>query len=549
MANKTPRPPFNPYLDAVPANQVNTALGDPSYQKRKDGPKDIWERPNSRSGRNILGEPLKRSYMQEMEELACSLIVWEPSQRIGRYLEQLTAGQPQVGRPLRFRVTDWVLFELAAQVWGGYRAADRNLANRNNWKRLRKAVRKAWPNQPHWRLSKRAISRSQYHRFRKKLLKVPYPDGTPILHELFKQTIDLLSLLGALHIGLFDPNIGSVTNPHTSQAIIGDATWMAGIFKNPPPGHPSHDSDSRCETDTRQKPGGGNAFGHIAVFNIARNPYKNERVILASNLLPQSPGKSDANLFTETILKMMEQYPDLTRGVRAAVYDMALRSTDIDKLQDHGIHAIVKTPRTAKGKTAAVNLGNHTFKHPKSNTTERLPVTAIHGTPTITLPDGAGHTTYQPLQRIKTQTKTSRSGRKTLYGTWAIPDRPIVPLHFVGATTLIRHNSTIDERHSKPHRRRTRALRSIPESDPNFQPLHGVRQDTESTNSQFKSLLPHGRARTAGRHRVQLNLLAFQIVTLNTALVANHQRTGQDIREWYGNHQANTRAGPAKQAA
>ena len=60
------------------------------------------------------------------------------------------------------------------------------------------------------------------------------------------------------------------------------------------------------------------------------------RVILASNLPPQSLGKSDANLFTETVIKMLEEHPELTEGLRAAVYDMALRSTDIDKLQDHG---------------------------------------------------------------------------------------------------------------------------------------------------------------------------------------------------------------------
>ena len=536
MADKTPRPPFTPQLDAVRASEINTALADLSCEERKDGPKAADERPSSRSSRNIHGEPLKRSFMQEMEELACSLIVWEPSQKVERYLEKLAAGQPLVGRPRRFRVADWVLFELAAQVWGGYRAADRNLADRKHWKRLRKAVRKAWPNQPHWRLSRRAISRSQYHRFRNKLLRIPHPDGNPVLFELFKQVIDLLSLMGALDIGLFDPSMGSVTNPHTSQAILGDATWITAINRNPPPGQPGHDPKRPCDTSTRQIPG-GNAYGHIAVFNIARNPYKNERIILTSDLLPQSPGKSDANLFTETILKMLEEHPDLTRGLRAAVYDMALRSTDIDKLQDHGIHAIVKTPRTAKGKTAAVNLGNHTFKNPNTKTTQDLLVSAIHGTPTITLPDGDGHTAYQPLQRIKSQIKTNRSGRKTIYGTWAIPDRPIVPPHLVGATTLIRHNSTIEERHSKPHRRRTRGLRSIPECDPIFKPLHGTRQDSESTNSQFKAPLPHGRARTKGRHRLQLNLLAFQMATLNTALIAHRKRTGADITEWYDNHQ------------
>ena len=285
----------------------------------------------------------------------------------------------------------------------------------------------------------------------------------------------------------------------------------------------------------------------MAVLTIARNPHRNERVILACDLKPK--GKSDANVFTDVVLDILDRYPDLTPGVRAVVYDMALRSQDIDRLQDHGLHAIVKTPRTNKGKTAAVTLGNHTFKHPETKTITSMPVIAMHGTPTINLTDGDGHEIYQPLQRVKTQVKISRGGKKIMYGTWAIPDKPPVPPYLVGATTLIRHNSTPQERHSKPHRRRTRALATIPESDPIFKPLHGVRQDTESTNSQLKYLLPHGRIRTVGQDRVLLNLIAFQIVTLDAALIAHHNRTSKDISHWYGNHRTNTRAGPAEQAA
>ena len=59
---------------------------------------------------------------------------------------------------------------------------------------------------------------------------------------------------------------------------------------------------------------------------------------------------------------MCKDNPDLTKGLRAVAYDMALRSADSDRLMDYGILPITKTPRTSRGKTAAVNLGPHTFK-------------------------------------------------------------------------------------------------------------------------------------------------------------------------------------------
>ena len=68
---------------------------------------------------------------------------------------------------------------------------------------------------------------------------------------------------------------------------------------------------------------------------------------------------------------------------------------------DHGIQPISKTPRTSKGKTAAVNLGPHTFKTPDSSFETNI--VALNGTPTITIVDGDGHTYYQPLRRQSTQ--------------------------------------------------------------------------------------------------------------------------------------------------
>ncbi len=91
-----------------------------------------------------------------------------------------------------------------------------------------------------------------------------------------------------------------------------------------------------------------------------------------------------------------------------------------------------------------------------------------------------------------------------------LPRESGVPPHLTGASTWIRNNST--PREARIRKRRTRALRAIAESDPDFDRLFGLREDTESTNSHFKSILPNGRARTVWKHRRKLNLIAFQLL-------------------------------------
>ena len=126
-------------------------------------------------------------------------------------------------------------------------------------------------------------------------------------------------------------------------------------------------------------------------------------------------------------------------SARAVAYNMAMRSADSNRLMDHGILPVSKTPRTSQGKTAAVNLGLCAFKTPHSEIEQNI--VALNGTPSITLFDGTGYAHYQPL-------------------------------------------------------RRTRALRPIPETDPLFDLLYGIRQDIESHFSTYKRQLDYDRLRT-----------------------------------------------------
>ena len=79
-----------------------------------------------------------------------------------------------------------------------------------------------------------------------------------------------------------------------------------------------------------------------------RGPHRQERIPLFTALL--TPGLTDANLFTQKLIQMCKDNPDLTKGLRAVAYDMALRSADSDRLMDHGILPITKTPVPAEAK-------------------------------------------------------------------------------------------------------------------------------------------------------------------------------------------------------
>ena len=151
-----------------------------------------------------------------------------------------------------------------------------------------------------------------------------------------------------------------------------------------------------------------------------------------------------------------------------------------------------------------------------------------------------------PLQRIRTQLNR-HIHTTTVYATWQIPDHPLTPPNRVGATTRIRHNSTTEER--KHGKRRTRTLRVIPEgTDPDFNRIFGLREDPESINSHYKSRLPNGRARTVTTSRQRLNVIAYRVNVMITALIAHHQRTGAPLHHCLSEHQPRVRAGPAKAA-
>ena len=288
--------------------------------------------------------------------------------------------------------------------------------------------------------------------------------------------------------------------------------------------------------------------GYLHVSVLARSCYHNERVILATRLKSAHNPKvnrNDATIAVDIVLDLVQRFPKLRAGLVGMVYDMALSTADFDRLLNAGLIPVSKVPLTSQGKVATQNLGPHDFKT-KDSQTVTLNVFSVHGTPCVVFTDGDGIDYYVPLKLLQVK-RTGRKNRSQISTRRAIPDAALVPAGFVGAETRVRHTQTKQERATK--KSRSRALRIFPESDERFPDLSGRREDSESGNSDHKSMLWNRRCRTIGHHSVELNDVSRQIHRLITALVAYHNRTGADMSRWFGQHQLARGAVPLAQAA
>ena len=538
MASESRRRVWRPGCEPLPASELTAAVGDTSVALRVDGP-----RPSSSSvssgTRNVTGEGLEWSTEEVLVFAACFEPFWTAAETVEQHIN--ATFMPAAGRKRLHTVFEAHLFGTAAKLVGGYRAAERTLGNPSLWRRLAGAVARAYPGHPDRRLSPMPIRRHHFAWLRKHHLG---DDALAQISDIMTQA----ALEAIVQMGGLDPAAGSVTHPTTTQLITGDGTWIPALHqasKRKRLEAARNGKTLRSDPDAvayhnENSPGGSRGF--MAVMGQWRSPHRQERVVTFFDLRPR--GKSDATVFTDMTLEARQRHPGLTAGMHGIVYDMALASEDIDRLLDGGLNPISKVPRTSNGHPAGANLGDHTFRLasiPGQQTAMR--VLAIDGPPVIEAVDSNGVIHYVALVRARTYVR-KHSHRRTWYSDFTVPDHPLVPPHLVGATTAIRHSSTTHERQTRPHRRRTRALRVTSEHDPDFDKIYGLREDSESNISTYKRTLHHGRARAVGGNSLRLDLLSYQGVTMITALVAHHRRTGASLKGWFGSRPPPYRGDP-----
>ncbi len=240
---------------------------------------------------------------------------------------------------------------------------------------------------------------------------------------------------------------------------------------------------------------------------------------------PAVAGRNDADICADMFIDLLDEFPALDARVHGLVYDGIADSELVDRLHHRGKHAVVPPRKTSNGNYAAANLGAYNFKT-TNGAISRHTVTAIAGSAVVVFVDGSGDEYYVPL--ICTHRKpVARKHGYTIYGRFEMTDNELVPEPLVGAEALIPFNSTQVEIDAKPHRRRTRAFRTIPESDPRCARIRGLRPDIESLNNHIKSHLPHkpARLRTSDDDSSRLNVVTYRMLQLTAAKVAYDERT------------------------
>ena len=562
MASSRPR--LFEGLDPVPVAEVHSIVGDDSTTKRKDGPKAKRARrarpdnktaqpktPRKASPKKVKGRRFRPSEMQVLQAVACFKPLWELAWQLESVMvaTERVHNPTNVGRNREYSAFDGLLFEVLSWAAGSYKRLAENLVDEvNYWQPLCRAVAEAYPGDNRFKMSEKPISIHQFRRFRKRYLSDHLLGA---MHDMIEEA----SVEAVLWMGMFSPGAGSLTNPDPYSLVTGDGCWVPAltsltrddavdpqtgeiIRRYDPDALPYHTIDGTRAASP----------GYLHVSVLARSCYHNERVILATRLKSAHNPKvnrNDATIAVDIVLDLVQRFPKLRAGLVGMVYDMALSTADFDRLLNAGLIPVSKVPLTSQGKVATQNLGPHDFKT-KDAQTVTLNVFAVHGTPCVVFTDGDGIDCYVPLKLLQVK-RTGRKNRSQISTRRAIPNAALVPAGFVGAETRVRHTQTKQERATK--KSRSRALRIFPESDERFPDLSGRREDSESGNSDHKSMLWNRRCRTIGHHSVELNDVSRQIHRLITALVAYHNRTGADMSRWFGQHQLARGAVPLAQAA
>ena len=235
-------------------------------------------------------------------------------------------------------------------------------------------------------------------------------------------------------------------------------------------------------------------------------------------------GRNDADRAAAMLRRLLDEHGDTLRpGLRGLVYDSAMTSDTVDQVLDMGVLPITRVPRSRGGGYQSVNLGTCTFTG-TDGTQHDHDVVAINGAPAVVLTDSDGHEITVPLHRKQIRWENSQS-QHVAYGHYAMPDTPPVPTRLRGASTVIRLNSLDSEAGS--HKRRTQALRAIPEGDAGFVRLYGIRENVESIFADIR--------RSAGRLRgsrdVDFQIVVCQMLSITRALAACHtQGKGRSAR-------------------
>lgn len=495
----------------IPVADLGVLGGDDSIEERDDGVKGIGQVSARRVRR-----PARRAFTVSLLQMLEAAAAWEPDWQRAERIDQLIRHDGP-GRRMETNAMTMFVFEQArVECRGSAQAAERELADGDNWKRLCRAVELAYPDRSDRRLHPKPPTYKQYWRFR---------------HQYIEDIDDLRyikraeALEVARQVGLFDPALGSMTRPSANNVIYGDSKVLNGMFNTPPiDPHTGLPSERRHDPDMHPYHKGDKRTGRRMVSAMARTDHFGERAMIDVATMHVTDG-SDGSVFTDMVLDLPDR-----EGVAVANYDMALHAASHDRLLAAGIVPVTKVARNAKGKPGITVLGPHELK-PLS---KGLPITenlvAIDGWPGLVIPTTEGPK-WVAMELVQAKKAKNKSGDWRVWGVWRVRDLPEVPRQLRGATAHVRHSYSVED----GDRSRSRATRLFPEGSDGYREIYRRRNDVESMHRHLKDLMFNDRVSTIGDRSLRIWLHNYQTRVNRNALIAWHYRTGGDISPWFGN--------------
>lgn len=344
----------------------------------------------------------------------------------------------------------------------------------------------------------------------------------PERRDAFLAAFTDLAVNHARHHGLLLPDgPGSLTHPHPSRTIYGDGTVVRPIYRRPRTTTITDPATGEQATvyldpttgEHRNQPAGrwdpsaadyhrhdGPIHGNNFVIVSARNHAPGTRVILGVDRV-DAPGRE-----ADTAVALMERiHSTAAGGITAVVYDGAFRGVHIDRLMRHHglvvINKVAAATRTDDDTTPKRRpLGTYTHT-PRNGSACAHTLHIDNGTviDTALADDGTPVTVSAATRR---QIKRFRRAD----GTWRFSLGVDIDCRH-GAFRLWLSPHATDSDPTLPEQ-----LRLIPPDDDDFARIYGLRNDSESFNSQYKRTLLVDRATSVGWERQLFDLLTFAIL-------------------------------------
>ena len=337
----------------------------------------------------------------------------------------------------------------------------------------------------------------------------------------------------ARSIGLCRPESrGSFSHPAPERCIYGDGTQVRPLYAPPPTETITLDDGTRQivypdpktgelrteparRFDPDLQPHHGQlgpvlTHGYVAWHARGASPY--QRVVLAAAHVP-APGQEAA-----TAVRLAgDVHRHLGNGVQAAIYDGAMHGTHIEEMmRRYGWLVVAKTPDATRADDGQrpelfVNASGHrarsyplgTITHDTDGVPCHHQLAAVNGQVVeLGLDETGDPVVLATLERGAVKRSRRATGRYYFNVGYQ------VPCQTERFTTWLSPHPNDENDPTRPHN-----LRIIPEEDPDFSRLHGLRNDSENFHSNLKRTLIVGRAMSLGWRRGLLDVYCYSLLS------------------------------------